>query len=582
MAALLMSKLIHTLGADGTLYGAYECYANHAADCGMLQCDAYRAHPRKGMPHMMAPDVCTCGKLDAELLSAFLRATMCSMQGHSAMALLLFQLIAKSVAGYQRRVRDAIVGSSTSTGAPSIQPPPRVTESNPWAYRNAHGTLAGSPSHGIELFADDQVVVVAKMGRLPAVFLRLMLADVYNNIGQLFAAKDNGSMWRTPDKPNSLAIWGVYEAAMNSSTGLDVGSCDGHALLQCGVQAVDQGRLKKAEKDWRRMRSARVVSKVDHTVTAAVRMFTDGADVGIAADEYARLVFVDSSVFDTTAYELTDADVNADDDKRCPARVPFSNNLEPLTDGCGGGHVCDDECGQLIVYDDDWQATQAAHELACCVIEGGSFRLEELRVRLVSARAALATSTRIYGAPFGSCAQAVAKVAEIFTTVERDYALQADDRMVQMSSGGGLYDAAEGELAKTKDTCAGCKRKRSQFDNQSKAVECPRCRTYYHSEECQQLDAAAHADECDSRRQRREQLLTSTQSSVRTEPAGSEADVAKVMKAFQKGTVGCGHCGVRGRAAKLKKCSQCRLVYYCGLDCQKKAWRLHKYVCKKK
>ena len=29
-----------------------------------------------------------------------------------------------------------------------------------------------------------------------------------------------------------------------------------------------------------------------------------------------------------------------------------------------------------------------------------------------------------------------------------------------------------------------------------------------------------------------------------------------------------------------KHCSRCRLIYYCGVECQKKDWPLHKLKCK--
>lgn len=33
--------------------------------------------------------------------------------------------------------------------------------------------------------------------------------------------------------------------------------------------------------------------------------------------------------------------------------------------------------------------------------------------------------------------------------------------------------------------------------------------------------------------------------------------------------------------SQLRKCSRCKFVYYCGITCQKKDWRLHKQECKR-
>ncbi len=40
----------------------------------------------------------------------------------------------------------------------------------------------------------------------------------------------------------------------------------------------------------------------------------------------------------------------------------------------------------------------------------------------------------------------------------------------------------------------------------------------------------------------------------------------------------CEECG--GWFEKLQKCAQCKAAFYCGKECQKKAWKLHKPACK--
>ncbi|KAJ3411381.1 hypothetical protein HDV05_002306 [Chytridiales sp. JEL 0842] len=52
---------------------------------------------------------------------------------------------------------------------------------------------------------------------------------------------------------------------------------------------------------------------------------------------------------------------------------------------------------------------------------------------------------------------------------------------------------------------------------------------------------------------------------------------AEICKTVCDGLGGCLVCNVKGK--KLKACSICRLVYYCGVDCQKAHWSEHKKVC---
>ena len=40
----------------------------------------------------------------------------------------------------------------------------------------------------------------------------------------------------------------------------------------------------------------------------------------------------------------------------------------------------------------------------------------------------------------------------------------------------------------------------------------------------------------------------------------------------------CAQCHTTG--FNLRKCSRCRLVYYCSKDCQAKNWPIHKSYCK--
>ena len=49
------------------------------------------------------------------------------------------------------------------------------------------------------------------------------------------------------------------------------------------------------------------------------------------------------------------------------------------------------------------------------------------------------------------------------------------------------------------------------------------------------------------------------------------------------GDEACANCGKQGSGAvKLKKCTACRLVKYCGVDCQKAHRKQHKKACKQR
>jgi len=43
------------------------------------------------------------------------------------------------------------------------------------------------------------------------------------------------------------------------------------------------------------------------------------------------------------------------------------------------------------------------------------------------------------------------------------------------------------------------------------------------------------------------------------------------------GSACCSQCGKQG--VELKRCSRCKKVSYCGAECQKMAWNLHKDAC---
>ena len=58
-----------------------------------------------------------------------------------------------------------------------------------------------------------------------------------------------------------------------------------------------------------------------------------------------------------------------------------------------------------------------------------------------------------------------------------------------------------------------------------------------------------------------------------------EPDLPDITKVCQ--TCGIGKKDLGERINKLKRCSRCKSVYYCGKYCQKKDWKFHKLNCKK-
>ena len=55
-------------------------------------------------------------------------------------------------------------------------------------------------------------------------------------------------------------------------------------------------------------------------------------------------------------------------------------------------------------------------------------------------------------------------------------------------------------------------------------------------------------------------------------------DIRKEEKKLRKETATCDHCGKGGR--NLKKCSACRVHYFCNATCQRAGWKKHKRICK--
>ena len=55
--------------------------------------------------------------------------------------------------------------------------------------------------------------------------------------------------------------------------------------------------------------------------------------------------------------------------------------------------------------------------------------------------------------------------------------------------------------------------------------------------------------------------------------------IRKFMSLRKKTKKKCSHCG--NKQGKLKRCTGCRLVFYCNEQCQRSNWKCHKKTCKK-
>mmetsp|Transcript_16687 Transcript_16687/g.24674 ORF Transcript_16687/g.24674 Transcript_16687/m.24674 type:complete len:87 (+) Transcript_16687:182-442(+) len=58
--------------------------------------------------------------------------------------------------------------------------------------------------------------------------------------------------------------------------------------------------------------------------------------------------------------------------------------------------------------------------------------------------------------------------------------------------------------------------------------------------------------------------------------------IARTKKQMKMDKDKCDHCGKMQSLLnkKLKECTRCEVIFYCGRDCQKAAWKKHKKVCK--
>ncbi|KAI5827868.1 hypothetical protein K523DRAFT_321819 [Schizophyllum commune Tattone D] len=70
--------------------------------------------------------------------------------------------------------------------------------------------------------------------------------------------------------------------------------------------------------------------------------------------------------------------------------------------------------------------------------------------------------------------------------------------------------------------------------------------------------------------------------SVRDQVLGTKDDRPEVSKAWLEANARqCAYCEAPKEAKHLMLCSKCKLVYYCGRECQRMAWPSHKIVCRK-
>ncbi|KAJ1474724.1 hypothetical protein T484DRAFT_1635053, partial [Baffinella frigidus] len=59
-------------------------------------------------------------------------------------------------------------------------------------------------------------------------------------------------------------------------------------------------------------------------------------------------------------------------------------------------------------------------------------------------------------------------------------------------------------------------------------------------------------------------------------PRKSRVNVSKPIRMAAR-VACCAHCGTKEK--ELTRCARCKQTCYCGAECQKRAWKLHKNTC---
>ncbi|KIK63636.1 hypothetical protein GYMLUDRAFT_40705 [Collybiopsis luxurians FD-317 M1] len=72
-----------------------------------------------------------------------------------------------------------------------------------------------------------------------------------------------------------------------------------------------------------------------------------------------------------------------------------------------------------------------------------------------------------------------------------------------------------------------------------------------------------------------------TETSVRDKVIGSKETKPNVAAPFRRRNPRqCAHCETVSKDKDLQQCGRCKLVFYCGRECQRKAWPTHKIYCR--
>ena len=112
------------------------------------------------------------------------------------------------------------------------------------------------------------------------------------------------------------------------------------------------------------------------------------------------------------------------------------------------------------------------------------------------------------------------------------------------------------------------------------SLKCSRClQVSYCGAECQKVAWKGHKKSCASLND----LLKKVQATPALLEGHTEKEVlamaATMAKAKEVTTAKacCSHCGKQGE--DLKRCLRCKLASYCGAECQRAGWKMHKKSC---
>ena len=105
------------------------------------------------------------------------------------------------------------------------------------------------------------------------------------------------------------------------------------------------------------------------------------------------------------------------------------------------------------------------------------------------------------------------------------------------------------------------------------SLTCSRCRTvFYCAPACQSRDWSKHKSAC---------AAAAGVGSVAVSGTASATTASRAVEQISQETPDFGLCAADCGNPAVLRCSGCLGAFYCGQECQKRAWKLHKEQCKK-